>query len=464
MNLSNHNIFADQIDYLYTYMRLSLAAIGFMSAFMIVIMWGVVESGVLSVWGIAMGSIIALRYASYAYYLHNKSIRSAEFLYMLFFILALLNALIFGVGVFYLFVEGSLPYQVFLSFVYAGISAGASVSLSVRKEIALSYLIIILLPLIYAFYRVDGEMSTIIASIIFVYALFLVFSSLRFEKIIREGITTKFINTDLLEEISQSKQKVEQLNERLNQKLHLSLNEIEQQKLLLFHQSKLVSMGELIGNIAHQWRQPLSALALVIQNLEDTYRYGELDDKTIASLTSESMNLINYMSQTIEDFRSFVNPNQKVQDFDLNKAIEETLKLTESALRVHHIECKVTYDPLNPSVTGIPSEFKQVLINLINNSKDAILEHGDHGSIVIAVTSDDTQVTLTFEDSGGGIPDEIIGRVFEPYYTTKQEGKGTGIGLYMSYLIIHDKMKGNITVSDTDQGAIFRIILPLSKQ
>lgn len=458
----NPKLFEDQIDYLYTYMRLSLAAVALLSGFLVYVLKDTIDPLLLMKWSALMVVVIGVRYWTYSYYRRYRNRKSSLFFYRLFFVWTMVTAFLFGGGVVVLFVPDSFPHQVFLSFAFAGISAGASVSLGVRKEMFIAYLSVLMVPLVIAFALSVEEMGGIMATIILVYSLFLVFSSFRLERIIHDGIATKFTNADLLATISSSKAEVEYLNEQLNRKLDRSLDEIEHQKILLFQQSKLVSMGELIGNIAHQWRQPLNALALQIQNLEDAYAFGEVDDAYIAALSKDSMKLINYMSRTIDDFRNFVNPNQKKERFDLNGVINDTVALVESSLRARHIRCSVLNDPAAAKVFAIPGEFKQVLINLLNNSKDAIAERGlGEGEITIALTSDGERAVITVQDNGGGIEESVMKRIFEPYFTTKEEGKGTGIGLYMSYVIIREKMNGTITVSNADSGAVFSITLPI---
>ncbi|MDP3300867.1 MAG: CHASE2 domain-containing protein [Sulfuricurvum sp.] len=259
-------------------------------------------------------------------------------------------------------------------------------------------------------------------------------------------------------------QRANAIKQDLEEKLDISQIEIEHQKAVMFQQSKLAAMGEMIENIAHQWRQPLNLLGLKIQDLGDAYEYGDMDAGYIAKMTNESMEQIQYMSKTIDDFRNFVNPNQKAVRFELNTVIAESVKLLSSTLKTHNIDCTIIPSMNSPMVFGIESELKQVIVNLINNAKDALQEHEQkEGKITIHTESDNDNAKIMIEDNGGGIPKEVINRIFEPYFTTKEEGKGTGIGLYMSYVIINNKMKGTIEVSNTQSGALFVIILPLAK-
>lgn len=171
-----------------------------------------------------------------------------------------------------------------------------------------------------------------------------------------------------------------------------------------------------------------------------------------------------FMSNTIEDFRNFMKPNQKNIPFDINEAVEQSIQLLWGMFESYRIHIDVLYSKEPVSVFGAPSEFKQVVINLLQNARDALLEHLPlNPTITIRIVADNSYVSLTIQDNGGGIRSEVMERVFEPYFTTKQEGQGSGIGLYMSYTIIHTKMGGMLVGSNTDDGALFSITLPLWK-
>lgn len=261
-----------------------------------------------------------------------------------------------------------------------------------------------------------------------------------------------------LEEIQQSSEQKRQLKLELDR----SESEIEYQKAMLFQQSKLAAMGEMIDNIAHQWRQPLNTLGVIVQDTQYAHRKGKLDQHYLQNLTSESMEQIAFMSQTIEDFRNFVKPNQKNSPFDLNEPVEQSLQLLSVMFDSHRISIDVEYSNRELDIYGSSSELKQVVINLLNNARDALVERKiQNPTIKIRVFGDDMYGAITIHDNGGGISTEHIERIFEPYYTTKEEGKGSGIGLYMSYAIIRTKMGGIIEVANVEEGTLFTIMLPL---
>ena len=241
-----------------------------------------------------------------------------------------------------------------------------------------------------------------------------------------------------------------QNQESKNRLLDENLKQLE----TLQQQSKLASMGEMIGAIAHQWRQPLNAISMSIQNLDDDYEDGLIDEKFLDEFISKNNDIVKFMSRTIDDFRNFFRVDKSKEDFSVMKAIEDTLSIQEALLKNSYIEAKLSGNDFE--IHGYKSEFQQVMLNLINNAKDEIIEKNiKEGEINITLNGK----TITIEDNAGGVPSEIINRIFEPYFTTKEQGKGTGIGLYMSKMIIENNLGGKIKVLNNKRGAIFVIEL-----
>ena len=211
-------------------------------------------------------------------------------------------------------------------------------------------------------------------------------------------------------------------------------------------------MGEMIGAIAHQWRQPLNTLGLIIQDLEEAYGFGELDEKYIKDTVQTSMKQINFMSKTIDDFRNFFRINKKITHFSVKQAIQETVNIVLAQLKHHNIKITISGDDFE--IKGFDNEFKQTILNIIGNAKDMIMEN-NISNPEIQIWLKDKKVYIS--DNAGGIPKEIIKRIFEPYFTTKEQGKGTGMGLYMSKMIIEENMGGKITAHNKNGGAEFVI-------
>lgn len=247
----------------------------------------------------------------------------------------------------------------------------------------------------------------------------------------------------------------------------LYLNILKKDEMLL-HQSKLASMGEMIGNIAHQWRQPLSVISTSASGLRLQNELGVLTDTEISNSVDGIVNSTKYLSQTIDDFMDFVKNDKKAAIFNIKKNIERNLEIVKGNLKIHQI--KVIEECKNQEIVGFPNELTQVFINIIHNAKDAFKEHNikDRFIFISSEENSKNQLVLKIRDNANGIPDNIIGKVFDPYFTTKKDSNGTGLGLYMSYRIINESMKGQINVENVEYnyegknyiGAEFTIALP----
>jgi|GEM_PF-747565 len=230
--------------------------------------------------------------------------------------------------------------------------------------------------------------------------------------------------------------------------------EKKEQENILIQQSKMAQMGEMIGAIAHQWKQPLNAIALLIQNLESDYEYDELTEESLNDSVDRVMKQVNFMSETISDFRNFFKPSKTKTIFSLKKAIDDILNLLNIQFKKHNIKIATQIDLSNDKILGYENEFKQVILNILNNSKDAIeeryLKEKIVGEIQIRIYKDNNFINIEFSDNGIGIKNEVIDKIFEPYITTKGEN-GTGIGLYMSRTII-ENMSGKLSAKNSENG------------
>jgi signal transduction histidine kinase len=276
----------------------------------------------------------------------------------------------------------------------------------------------------YHLYPSIGYLIVPLSAYLFILALLMFFIDYRDKKL-------------FIADIQRAERQKKQLESALNQ----SELEIEYQKAMVLQQSKLAAMGEMIDNIAHQWRQPLNLLGTIVQHAEFAFRKGKVDETYIHKMSTESMEQILFMSQTIEDFRNFVKPDRKSIPFDLNLPIQEALRLLKGMLKSNGITINVEYSDTELMVLGSPSEFKQVIINLIQNARDALMENNRMNALLhIHVSEKGGNAVATIMDNGGGIAPMAIEHIFEPYFTTKQESGGSGIGLYISNAIIRTKM------------------------
>lgn len=243
--------------------------------------------------------------------------------------------------------------------------------------------------------------------------------------------------------------------ENLEKTVKDKTNENIKQLELLQQQSKMAQMGEMIGAIAHQWRQPLNVVSTGIQNLKYDYKDGNLNDEEfINNFIDENKKTIKFMSKTIDDFRSFFRTDKEQVDFKILETIQSVLDMQSSQLKSHEVTVNIIGDEYN--YYGLQSEFQQVIFNIVNNAKDAFVEKKtSNPKLTISLINN----IITIEDNAGGIPKEIIKRIFDPYFTTKEQGKGTGIGLYISKLIIENNMESILKVENTGNGVKFIIVL-----
>lgn len=288
-------------------------------------------------------------------------------------------------------------------------------------------------------------------------------------------------NIELTEQLSLKETELEELNRtleervlkqthqlwNLNQTLELKVKEEvaknREKDRLLFRQARLASMGEMIGNIAHQWRQPLSELSLIIYNMKKIF----LNKSTKDFLESyeSSKKVISQMSQTIDDFRNFFNPNCPKEIFSMKQALNEALLMMKGTLKKEQVTVTINHCE-EVFINGYLSEFSHVFLNLLNNSKDAFKENlVNNRKITIEIKKlDANYAIINFRDNAGGMDEKILEKIFEPYFTTKHASVGTGLGLYMSRMIVQNSMNGTIKAKNYHDGINFYIKIPACKE
>jgi PAS domain S-box-containing protein len=241
--------------------------------------------------------------------------------------------------------------------------------------------------------------------------------------------------------------------------------DFEKQTTQLMQAEKLATLGEMIGNIAHQWRQPLSAISSTASSMKMQHELGILDNDDIPEHTQSIMDKASYLSETINTFRDFIKNEKKYKDLVIQDEMKQAINITLAVLKDAEIDFVDNIDYDVPIQTKMVSgELPQVIVNIINNAKDILIEKEIKNSkIIISLISKDDKAIITIEDNAGGIPESIIDRIFEPYFTTKHQAQGTGLGLHMSYQIITESLGGNLYAQNSDIGAKFYIELPLNQ-
>jgi C4-dicarboxylate-specific signal transduction histidine kinase len=270
---------------------------------------------------------------------------------------------------------------------------------------------------------------------------------------------TKETNSEVLDEL---KYKINDMIDNLESRIEDELDKRMEQEKILIQQSKLASMGEMIGNIAHQWRQPIAQVSAIFMNMKVTYQFNKFTKEYMDEKIDEGNKLTSYMSQTISDFQNFFNPQGKKELFSIEKACKEAYFIVESSLKYHGVTTDFNIIEDN-RIFGYKNEYSQVILNVLSNAKDILLERKiENPHIDIEIKSGDDYAIVKIHDNAGGIKKELLEKIFEPYFTTKHKVQGTGIGLYMSKNIIEKNMKGYINAINKNEGACFSIKIPKS--
>jgi signal transduction histidine kinase len=272
---------------------------------------------------------------------------------------------------------------------------------------------------------------------------------------------------------------LQEFNIGLQNKIDNEIIKTRRIEQMLFEQKKFADMGQMINAIAHQWRQPLNNIGLIQQYLTEGFLNADISTNEYKEMSEKLMKTVDRMSETIDDFRTFFTRNKNREEFNIVESIKDFLKLSTAQLDNDNIKYQIDcsycehnhkFDALNMDgkcteeklyITGYLGEFKQVIQNLVANSRDAFLEKKiDKPLIKIYVSTENDKHIIRFVDNAGGIPESVLPNIFDPYFTTKEEGKGTGIGLYISKIIIDDHFGGRLSAKNVEDGVEFTISIP----
>jgi len=276
----------------------------------------------------------------------------------------------------------------------------------------------------------------------------------------RKNEELRSLNITLESKVAEKTVELTLLNASLEKRVKDETEKNREQEHIMFQQGRLAAMGEMLSNIAHQWRQPLNNIGLYIQDIQDAQDAGELSSEYLDKSVHTCLDIIQHMSATIDNFRDFFKPDKDKILFDVNDCIKQSLTLLRAGIENSHIEIRTELETCGKT-KGVPGEYSQVLVNIITNAKDALIENKVRNPCITIRSHSENQIAVvSIEDNGTGIPDSIAEKIFEPYFTTKGEGKGTGIGLYFSKIIIEKNMGGKITFESSKRGVTFHISLP----
>lgn len=252
--------------------------------------------------------------------------------------------------------------------------------------------------------------------------------------------------------------------EAYKSELQEKIKKIKEKQQILIQNSKMASMGEMIANIAHQWRQPLNSLSALHTVLMMDYEDNErLTQEEIAQFKEESSQYIHKMSSTIDDFRNFFSPTKEKEQFVISDAIKESIKFVKDSYLDSRVELIDRTQDRDTQMCSYKNELMQVIMILLNNSRDAVVGNKiEKPQVIVDLLHRDEKIEIRIKDNGGGIDNDIMDRIFEPYFTTKFKSDGTGVGLYMSKMIIEDSIGGELVLENDSDGVLATLILSLS--
>ena len=263
-------------------------------------------------------------------------------------------------------------------------------------------------------------------------------------------LIVSFILSNMIKKIFQDyNHKLSDLNVSLAHRIKEEITASKEKDNLIYHQSKMASMGEMIGNIAHQWRQPLSIISVGATGLKLQKEYGLLTDKFFIDTCDTINHNAQYLSKTIDDFKNFIKNDRDKVKFNLEENIDSFLSLVNSSIKNHQINIELNTEK-DLIINGYPNELTQCFMNLFNNAKDALDDIKTEKYLFISTTVESNQVLISFKDNAGGIDEKLIHNIFEPYFTTKHKSQGTGLGLSMTYKIIVEGMAGTIDIKNSE--------------
>ena len=264
---------------------------------------------------------------------------------------------------------------------------------------------------------------------------------------------------DLYHQLEEKTEKISQFNKTLEHRVKDEVAKNREKDKRLLQQSRLAQMGELISMIAHQWRQPLSAISNTSAAISIKAQLGKLEHKTAIELADKISGYTQHLSTTIDDFRAFVKKDKEKTETSFSELLQSVFNIIEASIKNKNITLIQEIDS-SEKFTSYPNELKQVILNLIKNAEDVLIENNiENPYIKIATYKENETNILVVSDNGGGIGDDIIEKIFDPYFSTKEQKNGTGLGLYMSKTIIEDHCKGKLSACNDEFGAVFKITI-----
>lgn len=262
-----------------------------------------------------------------------------------------------------------------------------------------------------------------------------------------------------VKQVQTEEQKLHDLNSTLATKVRFGIEEGKRKDKAILRQSRLARIGSMISMIAHQWRQPLSELSGVLLELETATRFKKVTPEHILNSIDRGDKMIEFMSNTIDDFRNFYKPDKTKEIFWVQDSCQKAINLIDATVKNLNITLNFSIQE-DKQILGYPTEYSQVILNILSNAKDILVEKQiQNARIDLIIDVQDDVSIVTIKDNAGGINEEHFDLLFDPYFSTKDSSVGTGLGLYISRLIIEENMSGELNVKNDEEGAVFEIML-----
>ena len=370
-------------------------------------------------------------------------------------ILMLVGGITWGIGSVLCVLYAPSPYEYLILALILGMSAGSIATVSSLFHVFIAYNLPMLLFLMGTFVYKTDRLHLYIALMIIIYTLIVIASALSTYRTLKHSI-------ELQELYAASQDELKEFNKTLEEKVAKEVEYSRQKDQQMLEQSRLAQMGEMISMIAHQWRQPLSAITATTGTMTLKIQLDQSDAKGMQEEIEKINTYVQYLSTTISDFRNFFKSDKEQHITSLHEIVHRSIQIIGSLLQSEGIKLELFLES-KTEFTSYPNELQQVVINLLKNAKDVFAEKEiSSPRIFIKTVTLDTEVQLSVSDNAGGIPDANLPYIFDPYFTTKEKRDGTGLGLYMSKLIVEDHCRGKLKVENLDDGACFTLSLPLT--
>jgi len=368
-------------------------------------------------------------------------------------ILMLVGGVTWGIGSVLCVLYAPSPYEYLILAIILGMSAGSIATVSSLFYVFIAYNLPMLMFLMATFIYKTDALHLYIAFMIIVFTLIVISSASSMYRTLKQSI-------ELQELYAASQNELKEFNKTLEEKVAKEVAYNRQKDKQMLEQSRLAQMGEMISMIAHQWRQPLSAISATTGTMTLKIQLDELDNKEVEESIQKINTYVQYLSTTISDFRNFFKPDKEKHITNFDEIVHRSIQIIGSLLESEGIKLELSLES-KAEFTSYPNELQQVVINLLKNAKDVFSEKKiSSPRILIKTVTLENEVQLSVSDNAGGIPEANLPYIFDPYFTTKEKRDGTGLGLYMSKLIVEDHCSGRFMVKNLDEGACFTLSLP----